>query len=104
MTRRPTRSTRTDTLFPYTTLFRSLAVAAEEMAGPHLPGEVFERSAKACRPPGVDRLDCGDRRGSPDSACAESLRERGRILRGSRSSCRMRRSEERRGGKACVSA
>src|SRR3546814_4330536 len=28
MLRRPPRSTRTDTLFPYTTLFRSLAVAA----------------------------------------------------------------------------
>src|SRR3546814_15165854 len=28
MIRRPPRSTRTDTLFPYTTLFRSLAVAA----------------------------------------------------------------------------
>src|SRR3546814_1677247 len=27
MTRRPPRSTRTDTLFPYTTLFRSLPVA-----------------------------------------------------------------------------
>src|SRR3546814_12314571 len=27
MIRRPPRSTRTDTLFPYTTLFRSLAVA-----------------------------------------------------------------------------
>src|SRR3546814_6885074 len=29
MIRRPPRSTRTDTLFPYTTLFRSHAVAAE---------------------------------------------------------------------------
>src|SRR3546814_1778580 len=28
MIRRPPRSTRTDTLFPYTTLFRSIAVAA----------------------------------------------------------------------------
>src|SRR3546814_5260191 len=28
MTRRPPRSTRTDTLFPYTTLFRSFAAAA----------------------------------------------------------------------------
>src|SRR3546814_17330318 len=28
MLRRPPRSTRTDTLFPYTTLFRSVAVAA----------------------------------------------------------------------------
>src|SRR3546814_9628374 len=32
MMRRPPRSTRTDTLFPYTTLFRS-AVAAEQCAG-----------------------------------------------------------------------
>src|SRR3546814_14246049 len=32
MLRRPPRSTRTDTLFPYTTLFRSLAVA-ERLAG-----------------------------------------------------------------------
>src|SRR3546814_6908805 len=30
MIRRPPRSTRTDTLFPYTTLFRSLARAAGE--------------------------------------------------------------------------
>src|SRR3546814_18198759 len=29
MTRRPPRSTRTDTLFPYTTLFRSLGVGAD---------------------------------------------------------------------------
>src|SRR3546814_9289127 len=32
MIRRPPRSTRTDTLFPYTTLFRSLLAAAQ--AGP----------------------------------------------------------------------
>src|SRR3546814_6299819 len=30
MIRRPPRSTRTDTLFPYTTLFRSLAIWREE--------------------------------------------------------------------------
>src|SRR3546814_16570590 len=30
MIRRPPRSTRTDTLFPYTTLFRSLAVPEQE--------------------------------------------------------------------------
>src|SRR3546814_20201706 len=36
--RRPPRSTRTDTLFPYTTLFRSIA----EMAG--LPDDVRERT------------------------------------------------------------
>src|SRR3546814_12309784 len=33
MIRRPPRSTRTDTLFPYTTLFRSLGVAANVAAG-----------------------------------------------------------------------
>src|SRR3546814_15686254 len=32
MTRRPPRSTRTDTLFPYTTLFRSLATEAPQTA------------------------------------------------------------------------
>src|SRR3546814_8770582 len=35
MIRRPPRSTRTDTLFPYTTLFRSLA----ERAYAHTPGD-----------------------------------------------------------------
>src|SRR3546814_2706491 len=34
MIRRPPRSTRTDTLFPYTTLFRSHLVAAEALFGP----------------------------------------------------------------------
>src|SRR3546814_11537485 len=33
MTRRPPRSTRTDTLFPYTTLFRSLKPAAQNHGG-----------------------------------------------------------------------
>src|SRR3546814_6468389 len=38
MTRRPPRSTRTDTLFPYTTLFRSAAVGQHLHAGArHLP-------------------------------------------------------------------
>src|SRR3546814_14015054 len=32
MIRRPPRSTRTDTLFPYTTLFRSLALRGEQVA------------------------------------------------------------------------
>src|SRR3546814_6138444 len=42
MIRRPPRSTRTDTLFPYTTLFRSVrllkGVGADQMGG-HLAGE-----------------------------------------------------------------
>src|SRR3546814_60079 len=39
MCRRPPRSTRTDTLFPYTTLFRSAGKPAE---GLYIPTEVFE--------------------------------------------------------------
>src|SRR3546814_17220337 len=35
MIRRPPRSTRTDTLFPYTTLFRSHAIAIGAIAGDH---------------------------------------------------------------------
>src|SRR3546814_20522408 len=41
MIRRPPRSTRTDTLFPYTTLFRSariLAEAAQQSLARHAPG------------------------------------------------------------------
>src|SRR3546814_12369943 len=34
MIRRPPRSTRTDTLFPYTTLFRSLTVASMNITKP----------------------------------------------------------------------
>src|SRR3546814_6427528 len=49
MIRRPPRSTRTDTLFPYTTLFRSFApwVVARENA------EIAERAAAALRTSGV---------------------------------------------------
>src|SRR3546814_16723962 len=36
MSRRPPRSTRTDTLFPYTTLFRSTAFALALLHGPFL--------------------------------------------------------------------
>src|SRR3546814_20402660 len=40
MIRRPPRSTRTDTLFPYTTLFRSVAVVVEIEPLPPLDGEL----------------------------------------------------------------
>src|SRR3546814_5956299 len=67
MKRRPPRSTRTDTLFPYTTLFRSVAQIRPE------PGRAIR-----------DRL--GDARGNP-----------GRPVQGDRleaSACRVPRSEE----------
>src|SRR3546814_10857004 len=54
MIRRPPRSTRTDTLFPYTTLFRSSA-GARSTSGPsrpasasgHLPANRHDRSCRA---------------------------------------------------------
>src|SRR3546814_709857 len=47
MIRRPPRSTRTATLFPYTTLFRSLADVLEMMGLHHISGvPVVEKSAK----------------------------------------------------------
>src|SRR3546814_3454263 len=61
MIRRPPRSTRTDTLFPYTTLFRSLLAVGDEQAGPPryravapvlvepLPGQVPEFSLQVLR-------------------------------------------------------
>src|SRR3546814_3794719 len=52
MIRRPPRSTRTDTLFPYTTLFRSLRqFAARGRFGPEGPGKVdrrYDRSQISC--------------------------------------------------------
>src|SRR3546814_1036144 len=55
MIRRPPRSTRTDTLFPYTTLFRSVAITGLAVAGctvlpsRKLRTEVEDREAKILR-------------------------------------------------------
>src|SRR3546814_12620061 len=46
MIRRPPRSTRTDTLFPYTTLFRSYRIAHLDLAGGGFSGGQF-----GCRHP-----------------------------------------------------
>src|SRR3546814_6068255 len=45
MIRRPPRSTRTDTLFPYTTLFRS--VSGRGTCAPTRPGRCWARSCRA---------------------------------------------------------
>src|SRR3546814_18895312 len=48
MIRRPPRSTRTDTLFPYTTLFRSLAAEAQgEIADRHHDRAELHRAFRA---------------------------------------------------------
>src|SRR3546814_2780916 len=54
MIRRPPRSTRTDTLFPYTTLFRSRKLADflgqfEEMLRPRIDGEADRRTSEPQR-------------------------------------------------------
>src|SRR3546814_15631275 len=58
MRRRPPRSTRTDTLFPYTTLFRSRLVLVDASEHRELPGfereqMVFIDTQAACQPPEV---------------------------------------------------
>src|SRR3546814_11842918 len=68
MIRRPPRSTRTDTLFPYTTLFRSADVAVEAHHGGHLGAGCGHRHEEgrdapgaSRRPPAVgDRADDGE--------------------------------------------
>src|SRR3546814_4083857 len=47
MIRRPPRSTRTDTLFPYTTLFRS------RDHPPECPGKIPQLLPEACQPGGL---------------------------------------------------
>src|SRR3546814_4707596 len=55
MIRRPPRSTRTDTLFPYTTLFRSYAEWAEDYF--YIPHRGVHRGVGGIF---YDHLECGD--------------------------------------------
>src|SRR3546814_2562414 len=59
MIRRPPRSTRTDTLFPYTTLFRSIRVADEDVEVERRQQRVAQRILHEQRPPAVARHDVG---------------------------------------------
>src|SRR3546814_9813564 len=72
MIRRPPRSTRTDTLFPYTTLFRCLRSRGHCGRNAHIvvrpasrgrgPGACPLWRRSAAGPGAVDRLSVGDRR------------------------------------------
>src|SRR3546814_6991448 len=62
MIRRPPRSTRTDTLFPYTTLFRSGDPAAYL-----LPDVICDFTAVAMRQDGPDRVRVAGASGRPAS-------------------------------------
>src|SRR3546814_11969028 len=110
MSRRPPRSTRTDTLFPYTTLFRSVEVGKTHVVG--AGGDALQRTGRALA--GVD----GDvEAGGLVIALLQGIEERrGRTLDhpvegeldlgfrgGSPGRTETERSEERRVGKECVS-
>src|SRR3546814_15983718 len=87
MIRRPPRSTRTDTLFPYTTLFRSEKYEQYTLC---ISARVPHRRTRLCegivRRFSVRRLPKHRQQRSPAGSCPAS-----------------RRSEERRVGKECVS-
>src|SRR3546814_11381560 len=70
MIRRPPRSTRTDTLFPYTTLFRSTLVEIVEVGNPAAAGDFARRFAgrEIDRDP---RVTAGARRGEIDLVRSE---------------------------------
>src|SRR3546814_19169686 len=84
MIRRPPRSTRTDTLFPYTTLFRSwqflggFALGAIGLAGLHI-AESSAAPTEATAPAPAHRNRPG--RGSPASGRMSADRGRGDMLR-----------------------
>src|SRR3546814_18951038 len=120
MIRRPPRSTRTDTLFPYTTLFRSHVELGSDQAGAAVLGEDRQRGGVALslglRGTGVfgarddlvvlDRTEehrVGDHRGLflGDLGVLQLLDRAG--LGGGVLLVRALRSEERRVGQECVS-
>src|SRR3546814_11783963 len=64
MIRRPPRSTRTDTLFPYTTLFRSLVISSP----PLFKSPRIRRGRPAFLRASAARYPCGDDGGAPSLA------------------------------------
>src|SRR3546814_12221007 len=100
MIRRPPRSTRTDTLFPYTTLFRSAAMTAPPAAvlPPEPPNAILAGLACRCPRCGKGRLFSGILKiAERCNACGLDLRKQdagdGTAVR----------TEERSVGKECVS-
>src|SRR3546814_3985074 len=76
MIRRPPRSTRTDTLFPYTTLFRSarhLAARADEDGARHQDGH---HRARRCQAQGDHRLPRNAEVSGTDAAALAEIHQR----------------------------
>src|SRR3546814_11135574 len=104
MIRRPPRSTRTDTLFPYTTLFRSGRLWAGTVFLVFLhPAHGGRRALEGSQTKGAERTDM-PRKSNPVDAL-KKLREQREELAAKEAKLRdeAARSEERRGGKECVS-
>src|SRR3546814_18566980 len=102
MIRRPPRSTRTDTLFPYTTLFRSGGRSGRGRRGRFVRKRLGERGEAGLSAPGASFLTKSD---GGSRAGAAVLLELSAAQRRSSSYPRypLSRSEERRGGKEGVS-
>src|SRR3546814_17847039 len=95
MIRRPPRSTRTDTLFPYTTLFRSIDYASQDRKEP-------VRFISKCRGVGCQTIkQAWNRNGQ--QALIRINRQEDESERSPTLILRCQRSEERRGGKEWVS-
>src|SRR3546814_13809404 len=106
MIRRPPRSTRTDTLFPYTTLFRSPVPQQRKKLSykdqrdyDRLPGRIDEIEAEMAAI-GTELSDGG--LFTRDNARFTALTETLEMLRQEKAAAEDR-SEERRVGKECVS-
>src|SRR3546814_14753420 len=77
MIRRPPRSTRTDTLFPYTTLFRSQTAADDRAEGGEVRGDpVAGLGSAAGHPEACDDLVEDEQRAHPIALGAQALQER----------------------------
>src|SRR3546814_14987498 len=98
MIRRPPKSTRTDTLFPYTTLFRSLPENCQKGVSSGAAGVPFAVIAETPQDRCRDHAQCAPAAPPDRLPCSRRSPRRWEC----RSRC-ARRSEERRVGKECVS-
>src|SRR3546814_17068113 len=68
MIRRPPRSTLTDTLFPYTTLFRSIAPCYRTVLQRAQPSQVAEIAGTKAPPDGLDPMAASNSKPRPRAA------------------------------------
>src|SRR3546814_11285496 len=105
MIRRPPRSTRTDTLFPYTTLFRSGQHRSNGYVGGHSTadeGRELRRFDNVREDRGRGRKPHGGLTVSGEAAAKQSQKPFKQRKQKGNPLPEGNRSEERRGGKECV--